>query len=472
MGGPNNGVWSFKADGKYYILTDTGGAQGGYNIFDVTAPLTPEFKASLVTGGHYVNITKTSGVTEDIVVMQKDNSIEIYKGSELASGGGASKTFSNETKSVPGYSNKCEGYMGLATDQVSGKIYSFSCVKEGSKYLVKLNVFSSTNKSDPATYTETKHNLGLELRLYNEVGKFYPVDIKFSNGYLVAHGYSGSGSVVKFWNLKTGVPVELNTNDFLTKYYAKAPEGYAVANTMNGYGGMQLMSYGGKDYFFYSTTSIGDVYELEPSGASTITITPPLSPSQPYIPPTSGACTATLTFNQTNVTYGGSMTETWQVNGADLGQVYGDCGAGETQISSGPQSYTIPNLTKTTTCKVYGKINGVEACSASATVTVGAKPNSEIGGGDADDRNIDYPTQYFASSYTSSDLGSKTLRQGHNGTEIAALQTLLNQDSNASLVVDGRFGRKTRAVVVSYQISHGLSGDGVVGPKTRAVLAR
>ncbi|KKU75026.1 MAG: hypothetical protein UY20_C0012G0001, partial [Candidatus Yanofskybacteria bacterium GW2011_GWA1_48_10] len=31
---------------------------------------------------------------------------------------------------------------------------------------------------------------------------------------------------------------------------------------------------------------------------------------------------------------------------------------------------------------------------------------------------------------------------------------------------------KTKAAVISYQVSHGLSADGAVGPKTRAAMGR
>jgi peptidoglycan hydrolase-like protein with peptidoglycan-binding domain len=52
---------------------------------------------------------------------------------------------------------------------------------------------------------------------------------------------------------------------------------------------------------------------------------------------------------------------------------------------------------------------------------------------------------------------------------VTELQQLLNKHG-AHLVVDGDFGPATLAAVKSYQSSHGLSVDGIVGPLTKASL--
>jgi hypothetical protein len=52
---------------------------------------------------------------------------------------------------------------------------------------------------------------------------------------------------------------------------------------------------------------------------------------------------------------------------------------------------------------------------------------------------------------------------------VTDLQELLNKHG-AHLVVDGDFGPATLAAVKSYQSSHGLSADGIVGPQTKASL--
>lgn len=53
-----------------------------------------------------------------------------------------------------------------------------------------------------------------------------------------------------------------------------------------------------------------------------------------------------------------------------------------------------------------------------------------------------------------------TLRLGATGAHVATLQKALG------LIVDGDFGKKTKAAVIAFQKARGMSGDGVVGPQT------
>ena len=61
------------------------------------------------------------------------------------------------------------------------------------------------------------------------------------------------------------------------------------------------------------------------------------------------------------------------------------------------------------------------------------------------------------------------LKENTKGESVKWLQWTLNKFS-ANLVVDGVFGRKTKLAVVLFQKDHGLVADGIVGPKTLAVL--
>lgn len=62
-----------------------------------------------------------------------------------------------------------------------------------------------------------------------------------------------------------------------------------------------------------------------------------------------------------------------------------------------------------------------------------------------------------------------TLRKGDKGKDVEELQAILNK-FGANLKVDGDFGAKTEAAVLKIQIAHKLAADGMVGPKTWAVL--
>lgn len=63
-----------------------------------------------------------------------------------------------------------------------------------------------------------------------------------------------------------------------------------------------------------------------------------------------------------------------------------------------------------------------------------------------------------------------TLRRGSQGDEVAELQALLNAKQGYDLEIDGNFGKATEVAVRDFQAKHGLTADGIVGPKTWAAL--
>jgi hypothetical protein len=67
-------------------------------------------------------------------------------------------------------------------------------------------------------------------------------------------------------------------------------------------------------------------------------------------------------------------------------------------------------------------------------------------------------------------FGTVTLRNGSRGEAVMELQRFLNAKLGLGLVVDGKLGPKTIAVIKQWQASHGLVPDGLVGPKTKAQM--
>lgn len=63
----------------------------------------------------------------------------------------------------------------------------------------------------------------------------------------------------------------------------------------------------------------------------------------------------------------------------------------------------------------------------------------------------------------------RTLRKGCRGDDVVQLQRILSA-IGYNLEPDGIFGAMTEQCVKSYQESHGLEADGIVGEKTRAEL--
>ena len=63
-----------------------------------------------------------------------------------------------------------------------------------------------------------------------------------------------------------------------------------------------------------------------------------------------------------------------------------------------------------------------------------------------------------------------TLRRGSRGDMVEELQALLNAKCGAGLEVDGIYGAATEAAVRAFQNGHGLTADGICGPKTWKAL--
>lgn len=62
------------------------------------------------------------------------------------------------------------------------------------------------------------------------------------------------------------------------------------------------------------------------------------------------------------------------------------------------------------------------------------------------------------------------LQQGSSGPDVTALQTSLSQLGFDPNGIDGNFGPGTKAAVIAFQQSKGLTADGMAGPQTMAAL--
>lgn len=71
---------------------------------------------------------------------------------------------------------------------------------------------------------------------------------------------------------------------------------------------------------------------------------------------------------------------------------------------------------------------------------------------------------------SSYNFGTVTLKNGSRGDAVKELQRFLNNVLNLGLVVDGKLGPKTIAVIKVWQKAHGLVPDGLIGPKTKAMM--
>jgi hypothetical protein len=69
-------------------------------------------------------------------------------------------------------------------------------------------------------------------------------------------------------------------------------------------------------------------------------------------------------------------------------------------------------------------------------------------------------------------FGTRVIRPGMTGWDVAVLQYLLSRHRLLSAPPDGEFGDRTEAAVIRLQRHHGLVPDGVVGPATAHTLCR
>jgi peptidoglycan hydrolase-like protein with peptidoglycan-binding domain len=60
----------------------------------------------------------------------------------------------------------------------------------------------------------------------------------------------------------------------------------------------------------------------------------------------------------------------------------------------------------------------------------------------------------------------RTLKQGMKGDDVVILQNFLK----VTPVASKHFGPKTKAALIDFQRTHGLTADGIAGPKTFAVI--
>src|SRR3989339_1423478 len=74
------------------------------------------------------------------------------------------------------------------------------------------------------------------------------------------------------------------------------------------------------------------------------------------------------------------------------------------------------------------------------------------------------------SSSNSYNFGTTTLKNGSKGEAVKELQRFLNDKLNLGLEIDGVLGPKTISVIKKWQKDNGLTPDGLIGAKTKALM--
>ncbi len=71
---------------------------------------------------------------------------------------------------------------------------------------------------------------------------------------------------------------------------------------------------------------------------------------------------------------------------------------------------------------------------------------------------------------TTYNFGITTLKNGSIGNAVKELQRFLNANLKMNLIVDGKLGPKTIAIIKQWQKAHGLTPDGLIGAKTKEMM--
>jgi PKD repeat protein len=241
-------IIAVKAGARYYSVTS---GDGGRTAYDVTNP-------SVITTGltkqgqaNAFNAWARDDVRQRIAIITLQGAIEVYDAAAFVSGGGPISRFEPPPR---------KPYRDVTADENGNFWTTESTNSPSANNLVKLERGTS----------------GYALRTYDVFGEPFTVPpvgtglwtINYGDKYLGITGRTGAGgsadNVVKLFKIEGGDPVPVDVGQFFSKYYYKAPSGYAqpaanVGRTMGAY----PIKWAGKQYLIYNTQGLGDVFELQ-----------------------------------------------------------------------------------------------------------------------------------------------------------------------------------------------------------------
>jgi hypothetical protein len=146
--------------------------------------------------------------------------------------------------------------------------------------------------------------------------------------------------------------------------------------------------------------------------------------------------------------------------------VNGVCVLPSSSSSGGGSSYVVTTVTCTAPQVLNTSTNTCVTLVTSAAVSC---PTGQVFSKTTGEKCTTF-TSEEVSEVPAYNFGSVTLRNGSRGDAVKELQRFLNNKLNLGLIIDGKLGPKTIAVIKQWQKAHGLVGDGLVGPKTKAMM--
>lgn len=265
--------------GSNYYLAGSDLSANQVRVFDVTNPAVPVALPTR-TGARIRSFAKDDAA-QRLAIGDSNGKLRVYSYAGFAA---------NEAP-LAEYSAASGATFVDVTFDDSGNVWAAESPATGTGTIVKLNA---------STFTKTTYAFSSTFR---------GSQIHASGGYLAVMGFdvTANGHGVRLYDVRTGSPVEIATDDFVRQYYFRAPSGYANMWLYAEPGGVRIVKQGAKTYLMISAGGLGDVFEI-PVIDTRITAINPASG-----PPTGGtsvsifganfpAGTPTVTFDGVNAT--------------------------------------------------------------------------------------------------------------------------------------------------------------------------
>ncbi|MFA5773667.1 MAG: peptidoglycan-binding protein, partial [Candidatus Paceibacterota bacterium] len=202
--------------------------------------------------------------------------------------------------------------------------------------------------------------------------------------------------------------------------------------------------------YYFKVSALDSSSPNKESAATTEVSVTPVAPSGSG---RHGSSTASATSAVSTVTPAGTAVPATPVVGCSGGNLFNtQTGAACVNNAVIPQGCSGGNLFNTSTGA---------ACPVSATPATPATPAVP---------GVSSATPATPATPASYNFGISTLKNGSKGEGVKELQRFLNVKLNLGLVIDGKLGPKTIAVIKTWQKNNGLVADGLVGAKTKAKM--
>lgn len=383
--------------------------------------------------------------------------------------------------SLVSYNSKLYGATIAGGTSDNGVIFSYDPAGAGT--FTKLYDFDGTNGSSPrdslTVYNSKLYGL-TQAGGVNSIGVIFSYDPAGLGTYTKLYDFDGTNGSTPYGSLTLSDNVlygmtNAGGDNGMGVVFSYDPAGAGTYNKLHDFDGANTGSrpYGSVTFLnglIYGLTNDGGVNDTGAIFSLTLTASPTVSTN------------AASSVSRTVATLNGTVSDTGGVNVTTRGFEYGlTTGYGTTTTDTG--SYVAESFT--------GNIFGLD-CSTTynfrsyATNTVGTSYGSNdtfttsachsissVSGFNplynqsiiVNTPVIIDPVQEPSVSYVFKLL----LKQGLKNNEVLELQKFLGKYS-VDLIPDGNFGKMTKSALVKFQKANGLTGDGIVGPKTREFL--